>query len=85
MNALSQVRQVDENALKWIMENEPSQWSRYAFDTEAESDHMTNNMSETFHSCLGEDRELPILNLLELFRRRIIRRLQSKYKVGVSG
>lgn len=47
------------------MENEPDQWSRFDFDTNVKFDHLTNNMSETFNSWLGEDRELSILNMLE--------------------
>ncbi|KAJ0039139.1 hypothetical protein Pint_23857 [Pistacia integerrima] len=77
------VKDVDEGAYKWLLENELDQWSRHAFDTIAKSDHITNNMSECFNSWLGEDRELPILSLLELYRRRVMKRLQCIFKAGI--
>ncbi|XP_044506443.1 uncharacterized protein LOC123226047 [Mangifera indica] len=80
--ALNKMKAVDETAYKWVIDNEPDQWSRFGFDTEAKSDHITNNMSETFNSWLGEGRELPILSLLELYRRRIMKRLYSRLKAG---
>ncbi|XP_044508924.1 uncharacterized protein LOC123227865 [Mangifera indica] len=80
--ALNKMKAVDEIAYKWVIDNEPDQWSRFGFDTEAKSDHMINNMSETFNSWLGEYRELSILSLLELYRRRIMKRLHSRLKAG---
>ncbi|KAJ0018801.1 hypothetical protein Pint_10550 [Pistacia integerrima] len=50
------VREVDEDAYKWILENKPDKWSLHAFDPIAKSNHLTNNMSEVFNAWLGEDR-----------------------------
>ncbi|XP_031261891.1 uncharacterized protein LOC116120093 [Pistacia vera] len=79
---MGSVKDVDEVAYKWLLENEPHQWSRHAFDTIAKSDHITNNMSECFNLWLGEDRELPILSLLELYQRKVMKRLQCRLKAG---
>lgn len=43
-DVLTQVRMVDEKAYKWLIKNEPYQWSMFDFDTKAKSDHITNNM-----------------------------------------
>ncbi|KAJ0031488.1 hypothetical protein Pint_13741 [Pistacia integerrima] len=82
VEAMGMVKDVDENAHKWLLENEPDQWSRHAFDTTSKSDYITNNMSECFNSWLGEDRELPILSLLELYRCRVMKRLQCRFEAG---
>ncbi|XP_031286436.1 uncharacterized protein LOC116145143 [Pistacia vera] len=82
VKAMGSVKDVDEGAYKWLLENEPGQWSRHAFDTTAKSDHITNDMSECFNSRLGEDWELPILSLLELYLRRVMKRLQCRLKAG---
>ncbi|KAJ0025618.1 hypothetical protein Pint_07722 [Pistacia integerrima] len=82
VKAMGSVKDVDEGANKWLLENELDQWSKHAFDTTTKLDHITNNMSECFNSWLGEDRELPILSLLELYRCREMKRLQCKLKAG---
>ncbi|KAJ0011055.1 hypothetical protein Pint_33920 [Pistacia integerrima] len=82
VKAMGSVKDVDEGAYKWLLENEPNQWSRHAFDTTAKLDHITNNMSECFNSWLDEDRELPILSLLELYRHRVMKQLQCRLKAG---
>ncbi|KAJ0052854.1 hypothetical protein Pint_01510 [Pistacia integerrima] len=74
IKAMGSVKDVDEGVYKWLLENEPDQWSRHAFDTTTKSYHITNNMSECFNSWLGEDRKLPILSLLELYRCRVMKR-----------
>lgn len=66
-----------------MIDNEFDQFSRLSFDTNAKSDHITNNMSKTFNSWLGEDNELLIFSMLEMYRKRIIRRLQSRLKAGI--
>lgn len=80
--ALSQVRLVDETTYKWMIKNESDQQFRFSCDTISKSDHITNNISETSNNRLREDKELPILSLLELYRKRIITRLQSRSKVA---
>lgn len=71
---------VDEKTNKWIMNNKPNQFSRFNIDINAKYDHINNNMFETFNSWLGENIELPILSMLEIYRRRIIKRLQKRLK-----
>ncbi|KAJ0028016.1 hypothetical protein Pint_35740 [Pistacia integerrima] len=79
---MNDVRAVDENAYRWMIDNEVTSWSRHAFDLESKSDHVTNSMCEVFNSWLGDNRELPILSLLELYKRRIMKRMQARAKCG---
>ncbi|KAJ0042627.1 hypothetical protein Pint_18290 [Pistacia integerrima] len=78
--AMKKVEAVDREAHRWMIENDVRSWSRHAFDLDSKSDHVTNNMCEVFNSWLGENRELPILSLLEHYRRRVMVQMQARAK-----
>ncbi|KAJ0020301.1 hypothetical protein Pint_31925 [Pistacia integerrima] len=78
--AMEKVEAVDREAHRWMIENDVRSWSRHAFDLDSKSDHVTNNMCEVFNSWLGENRELPILSLLEHYRRRVMVQMQARAK-----
>ena len=40
-------------------------WARHAFDERVKSEHITNNLTESFNSWLGDLRAKPILSLSE--------------------
>ncbi|KAJ0046703.1 hypothetical protein Pint_04754 [Pistacia integerrima] len=77
---MEKVEAVDREAHRWMIENDVRSWSRHAFDLDSKSDHVTNNMCEVFNSWLGENRELPILSLLEHYRRRVMVQMQAMAK-----
>ncbi|XP_031266842.1 uncharacterized protein LOC116125254 [Pistacia vera] len=76
--AMEKVEAVDREAHRWMIENDVRSWSRHSFDLDSKSDHVTNNMCEVFNSWLGENRELPILSLLEHYRRRVMVQMQAR-------
>ncbi|KAJ0007618.1 hypothetical protein Pint_30463 [Pistacia integerrima] len=78
--AMEKVEAVDREAHRWMIENDVRSWSRHAFDLDSKSDHVTNNMCEVFNSWLGENKELPILSLLEHYRRRVMVQMQARAK-----
>ncbi|KAJ0082352.1 hypothetical protein Patl1_10338 [Pistacia atlantica] len=78
--AMEKVEAVDREAHRWMIENDVRSWSRHAFDLDSKSDNVTNNMCEVFNSWLGENRELPILSLLEHYRRRVMVQMQARAK-----
>ncbi|KAL5765521.1 hypothetical protein ACOSP7_016138 [Xanthoceras sorbifolium] len=41
-------------------------WARHAFDSRIKFNHVTNNMSECFNRWIKDERDKPILTLLEL-------------------
>jgi len=63
------------------MMSEPvERWARHGFDPNIKSDHITNNMSECFNSWIKDERDKPVLQLLEHFRRRIMVRFCEKWE-----
>ncbi|KAJ0007869.1 hypothetical protein Pint_30268 [Pistacia integerrima] len=75
---MKKVEAVDRETHRWMIENDVRSWSRHAFDLDSKSDHVTNNMCEVFNSWLGENGELPILSLLEHYRRRVMVQMQAR-------
>ncbi|XP_043699907.1 uncharacterized protein LOC122650570 [Telopea speciosissima] len=50
MNAM---KSLNKEAHDWLMKNPVSVWSRHAFDHGIKSDHVTNNMIESFNQWTG--------------------------------
>ncbi|KAJ0044546.1 hypothetical protein Pint_05100 [Pistacia integerrima] len=47
---MEEIKQVNQDAYNWLMKIEAKQWSRWAFNPEIESYHVTNNHSESFNN-----------------------------------
>ncbi|KAH9769958.1 SWIM-type domain-containing protein [Citrus sinensis] len=74
-DAMTAINKIDENAYKWLVDNDPSTWSCHHFDPFYKTDHVTNNMSESWNSYLNEYRRKPILELLEFIRMKLMKRM----------
>ena len=57
-------------------------WARHTFDEYVKSDHITNNMCESFNNWIGLHRHKPILTLLEGIRCKLMVRFQKRYHKG---
>ena len=66
-------------AANWLMSEPVEKWARHAFEPSLKADHISNNMSECFNSWIREDRDKPIIQLLENFRRKIMIRFSEKW------
>ncbi|KAL5750593.1 hypothetical protein ACOSP7_025196 [Xanthoceras sorbifolium] len=65
---------VDIDAKTWLDKIDLIHWSRHAFDQSIKCDHVTNNMTESFNSILGDHKAKIFLQLLEFIRRMIMKR-----------
>ncbi|XP_019150966.1 PREDICTED: uncharacterized protein LOC109147763 [Ipomoea nil] len=80
--ALLELRKLDENAYVWLGDKHPSEWSRSHFNTAANCDILVNNISESFNAMILTARESPVINCLEIIRKKIMLRLfESRTKV----
>ena len=52
----------------WLLEVPIFQWSRHMFNFKVKSDHMTNNMTESFNNWVEKIRRLPICKLIDAIR-----------------
>ncbi|XP_043694057.1 uncharacterized protein LOC122644729 [Telopea speciosissima] len=57
-------------------------WARHTFDNIARSDHITNNMSESFNNWITDLRNKPILILVDELRSKLMDRFYKMYAKG---
>ncbi|XP_031095153.1 uncharacterized protein LOC115999443 [Ipomoea triloba] len=81
--ALQELRIVDEGAFAWLADKHPSEWSRSHFTTTPHCDILVNNISESFNAMILEARENPVINCLELIRKKLaIKLFENKSKAA---
>ena len=76
---LDSIKEDSEKAANWMMKEPVEKWARHAFEPSIKADHVSNNMSECFNSWIRDDRDKPILQLLENLRRKIMVRFSEKW------
>ncbi|KAL5743616.1 hypothetical protein ACOSQ2_026732 [Xanthoceras sorbifolium] len=74
--AMESIKKNSVEAYVWL--KPVDKWARHCFDPRIKSNHVTNNMSEYFNSWINDERDKPILTLLEHLRRKIMARLCEK-------
>ncbi|KAL5779258.1 hypothetical protein ACOSQ2_009995 [Xanthoceras sorbifolium] len=77
-DAMAEIGRVNIDARTWLDKINPIHWSRHAFDQSIKCDHVTNNMTESFNSMLGDHRAKTFLQLLEFIRRMVMKRFQKR-------
>ncbi|KAJ9552716.1 hypothetical protein OSB04_016761 [Centaurea solstitialis] len=65
---LNEIASVRGEAIAYLNENHKKIWSRSKFGTEVKCDYITNNISETFNSWIGELRYKPNLGEYQVIR-----------------
>lgn len=81
MNAM---KSLSQDAYDWLMKTPVSMWSRHAFDHRGKSEHITNNMTESFNQWITMVRNKPILTIVDQIRVKLMCRLQRRYEKGCS-
>lgn len=74
---------VDPASYKWLTNDcgtSIDTWAIYLFDATGISDHTTINMCESFNAYLVIPRQQSILTSLEFIRKKITKRLRTRYK-----
>ena len=62
-------------AYKWLMDNDPSTLACHTIDPFFKTDHVTNNIAESWNGVLNEYRRKPIIDLLKYIRMKLMKRL----------
>ncbi|XP_073138092.1 uncharacterized protein [Henckelia pumila] len=76
------VDSVLEIAHEWLLKVPAVHWAKSHFTTHCKSDVLVNNISESFNSFILEDREKPIISMLEGIRTKLMRKTQER-KAGM--
>ncbi|XP_043700384.1 uncharacterized protein LOC122651119 [Telopea speciosissima] len=80
--AMNDMKDLHPEAHEWLVKNPPSTWSRHAFDFGVKSDHVTNNMTESFNQWIASLRDKPIVILIDQMRVQMMTKFQQRYASG---
>ena len=69
----------DGKAADWLLSIPLHQWARHAFNEDAKTDDITNNMTESFNAWIGKVRGLPIVKILDAIRQKSMVRLHKRF------
>ncbi|XP_038723959.1 uncharacterized protein LOC120015554 [Tripterygium wilfordii] len=68
LSHMQKVKELDEEAWKYLDDIVPCLWTRAAFSTFSKNDAIVNNMSESFNGKIVQIRGKPIITMLEELR-----------------
>ncbi|XP_010279427.1 PREDICTED: uncharacterized protein LOC104613346 [Nelumbo nucifera] len=74
------VKSCFKEAYDWLCKIPPTTWSRHGFDPIVKSDDITNNWTKLFNSWIGESWSLPIVEMLEGVRKRLMQKLFERHE-----
>ena len=77
-NWMKKIEKLDVEAYKYLNDLDPRCWSRSHFNPEVKCDTVVNNLNESWNSYILEVREMPILQMLEWIRRKVMLKLHIK-------
>ncbi|KAE8681841.1 hypothetical protein F3Y22_tig00111303pilonHSYRG00061 [Hibiscus syriacus] len=81
-DAITKLKTLSNDAFEWLKHLNPQQWSKAHFSTTTKSDMLLNNLCECFNKIILEARDKPILNMMELIRTKIMRRIICRYEAA---
>ncbi|KAL3651426.1 hypothetical protein CASFOL_004428 [Castilleja foliolosa] len=71
------IKTISVEAYNWIMQSEPAHWAN-AFFQGARYDHLTSNFGELFYSWVSDAHELPITQMVDTIRSKIMELMYSR-------
>lgn len=63
---------------QWLSEVDPTPWTMFHFSSHSRSDLLVNNLSRCFNVYIMDARDKPIITMLEIIRRKLMRTYQVK-------
>ncbi|KAL0307179.1 UNVERIFIED_CONTAM: hypothetical protein Sradi_6135200 [Sesamum radiatum] len=75
---MNQIYVTNAEAYQWLKQNLPELWCKFKMSDKPKCDMLSNNLSESFNNYIKEEREEPILSLLEMLRRQFMCRFQKE-------
>jgi hypothetical protein len=81
MIAMNKLKEESIDAWKWLSRIPTKHWARHAMDTTCKTDLVVNNISEVFNSFILDQRDKPILTMMD----QILTKLMSKFQVRRDG
>lgn len=75
---MQKMKDLDKEEYFWLMGNDTSMWARHAFSERVAYDLLLNNLLETLNSYILQARNKPIITMLEIIRRMLMKKFQKK-------
>lgn len=76
--AMEEVKGLSEDCHKYLIDSDPTTWSRHGFGYHTQSDMLLNNICESFNSYMLPARVKPVLSMFEWLRRALMKRFVKK-------
>jgi hypothetical protein len=71
---MEELKKLSEAAYNYLVKIDPSEWSRAYFNEYSRCDLLVNNICECFNSYILKACDKPILTILEMIRKKLLRR-----------
>jgi len=75
---MTELKKLSSAAYDYVEKIDPHIWARAFFDIAPKCDLIMNNLCECFNSYIIKVRDKPIITILELIRKKLMRRYQNK-------
>ena len=79
IKVMTKIKDINRDAHSWNSQTYHSHWSRHMFDESVKSNHVTNNLTESFNALLGDFRSKAILTFMENLKRKLMKRLLRRF------
>ena len=81
---MERLRKHNNETTEWLLSAERPKimWARHTIEPVFKSDHITNNMSKSFNSWVGDDRKKTVVSLVKSLITRLMERFHRRYKKG---
>jgi hypothetical protein len=80
---MEELKRVNIETFEYLDKIDPSEWSRAWFSDYPKCDLLVNNIYECFNAYFLKARDKPILTMLEMIRKKFMKRFQAK-RYGIS-
>jgi len=78
---INEIEKYCPTAIQYLNKEHNKLWSRSKFGTIAKCDNLTNNIAETFNNWISEERNKPIVDLIDSIRQKIMVRFEQKKRI----
>jgi len=75
---MEDLKGISQNAYEYLAKIDPSTWSRAWFSTIPKCDLIVNNLCECFNAYILKARDLQIILMLKMLRKKMMKRYQTK-------
>lgn len=75
---MEDMKRLDENAYKWLLNKPANQWSKSHFDSYPKCDMFLNNLCESFNAAIPMPKQKPIITMLLLIHTLLMKRIQMR-------